>query len=136
MPKAASDGTITSLFQFSNDARVKAKQNALTLSPQLSAAAQRHANDLANGAKFSHTGSDGSQMGDRIKATGYVFRTAGENIYMQAPRNGPADAVKGWLNSPGHRANLLSNKFTEIGLGYASNGNKHYYVQVFGTPLH
>lgn len=123
-----------SILDLSNAARQDADLGQLSFSTQLNAAAQRHANDLAAGAKFSHTGSDGSTMKDRVVASGYDYWTIAENIYYQAPRNRPERAVQGWLKSPGHRRNLLNARFTEMGVGYATNGRDHYYVQVFGTP--
>lgn len=123
-----------SILDLTNQARRQANQGKLTLSESLSAAAQRHANDLAQGAPFSHQGSDGSTMVDRVKGAGYDYWSIAENIYYQSPSNRPERAVQGWLKSPGHRRNLLSGKFTEIGIGYASNGGRHFYVQVFGKP--
>lgn len=123
-----------SILDLSNSARQQSKLGTLRFSTQLNAAAQRHANDLAQGAKFSHTGSDGSTMKDRVVDSGYKYWSIAENIYYQAPRNQPERAVQGWLKSPGHRRNLLNARFTEMGVGYASNGRDHYYVQVFGAP--
>lgn len=123
-----------SILDLSNAAREESNLGSLSFSAQLNAAAQRHANDLASGAKFSHTGSDGSTMKDRVQDSGYDYWTIAENIYYQSPRNRPERAVQGWLKSPGHRRNLLNARFTEMGVGYASNGRDHYYVQVFGKP--
>ncbi len=123
-----------SILDLSNAARENSDLGRLSFSTELNAAAQRHANDLANGAQFSHTGSDGSSMKDRIQDSGYKYWSIAENIYYQSPRNRPERAVQGWLKSPGHRRNLLNARFTEMGVGYATNGRDHYYVQVFGTP--
>jgi len=137
-PVAIAENTPSSeqqdILTLSNQARQDAELNTLSFSTELNAAAQRHANDLADGAKFSHTGSDGSTMKERIQDSGYKYWSIAENIYYQAPRNRPERAVQGWLQSPGHRRNLLNGKFTEMGVGYATNGRDHYYVQVFGTP--
>ncbi len=123
-----------SILDLSNAARQDSGLSTLSFSAELNAAAQRHANDLAKGAQFSHTGSDGSTMQERVQDSGYKYWSIAENIYYQAPRNQPERAVQGWLKSPGHRRNLLNSKFTQMGVGYARNGTKHYYVQVFGTP--
>ncbi len=132
---AVQPSTIDSLLQLTNQERSRARLGNLSLNSELSKAAQRHADDMARSGKFSHRGSNGSTMGDRIRATNYRYRTVGENLFMQAPRNQPAVAVKGWMESDGHRENILNGQFTEIGLGYASAGGRHYYVQVFGRPL-
>ena len=123
-----------SILSLTNQARSESKLGSLSLSNQLNAAAQRHANDLASGAQFSHTGSDGSRMVNRVEDAGYAYRSIAENIYAQSPSNRPERAVQGWLRSTGHRRNMLNGKFTEMGVGYATDGRSHYYVQVFGTP--
>lgn len=101
---------------------------AVTLNAQLNQAAQRHSFDM--GCKFflSHTGSDGSDPGARIDATGYYWLTWGENV--AAGYSTAATVMNGWMNSPGHRANILNGSFTEMGIGYAYNSAdtvKSYY---------
>jgi uncharacterized protein YkwD len=69
-----------------------------------------------------------------MTAAGYTYRMAAENI--AAGHRSPADVVKGWMNSPGHRANILNCGFTQIGVGYATGGTHGtYWTQNFGTPL-
>lgn len=68
---------------------------------------------------FSHTGSDSSQFWQRIQWAGYSYSRAWENI--AAGHTTPAAVVDGWMNSPGHRANILDAGLTEIGLGYILN---------------
>lgn len=121
-------------MSLTNAERQKAGIGALKTSPLLNQAAQRHAEDMARTGQFSHTGSNGSTMSSRVRQTGYVFRAVAENIFMQSPNNNAPEAVRGWMNSSGHRRNLLNARYTEIGIGYAVRGNNHYYVQVFGTP--
>ncbi len=107
----------------------------LKLSAQLSRAAQLHGTDMAKNNYFSHTGRNGSNLGDRAKASGYKYSRVGENI--AAGRATAEGTMKQWMNSAGHRANILNPKFTEIGFGYANTPNsryQHYWVQVFGTP--
>lgn len=62
-----------------------------------------------------------------MKALGIKYSAAGENIAMG--QKTPEEVVKGWMNSPGHRANIMSTSFTHIGVGYAANGN--YWTQQF-----
>ncbi|WRH65149.1 MAG: CAP domain-containing protein [Planktothrix sp. GU0601_MAG3] len=76
---------------------------------------------------------------DRIKATGYNYSWAAENIYASPAT--PEAAVEGWMNSPLHRDNILDPNLTEIGVGYYyladDTGNvnwNHYWTQNFGTP--
>ena len=111
----------------------------LTLNQQLVSAAQGHSDDMALNDFFSHTGSDGSSPWQRISSTGYDYTQAAENI---AAGHSTAQAVvEGWMNSDGHRANILNCALREIGIGYYNLAddtgaiNYHYYwTQVFATP--
>lgn len=84
---------------------------------------------------FDHTSPEGEGPGTRVAEAGYSGRGWGENI---AQGYGSAQAVvDGWMNSPGHRANILNCDFNELGVGYAegsSRGNVPgiYWTQVFG----
>ena len=98
---------------------------ALKLEPQLSAAAQAHADDMNAEAYFAHTAPDGSTVGTRVTRTGYRWSRVGENI-AQGYKN--VDAVmSGWLKSDGHCANLMNPGFAELGVGKSGD----YWVQVF-----
>jgi len=121
------------LLRLTNAERQNAGLPALTLSSQLGQAAQNHAEDMANNNYFSHDGLNGSTAGDRIRVTGYSYRAWGENISVW--RATPSETIQGWMNSEGHRKNILGSNFTEIGFGYAysqSSDYGHYWVQVFG----
>ena len=102
---------------------------------QLAAAALAHAEDMARGDYFSHTGRDGSNPAQRVERAGYRYRRTGENIaggQMQ-----PEAAVAGWIKSPPHCANLMNGAFTEMGAAYAANAKSEmgvYWAQEFGTP--
>ena len=106
---------------------------ALRLSPQLTAASQGHASDMANLNDFSHTSQDGRSFDQRVSAAGYSWSAVGENIAAGQPT--PEAVVAGWLSSPGHCTNVMSARFTEMGLGYAVGGSYGtYWVQDFGRP--
>ena len=122
------------MLQLTNAERSKAGLSPLRFSNQLDQAADLHAIDMARNHFSSHTGSDGSNIGDRIARVGYKVSSGGENINSQSPTSSAANAVGWWMNSPGHRANILNSNFTEIGFGYSLDGNLHRFVQVFGTP--
>ncbi|GAB4542542.1 MAG: hypothetical protein Fur002_12970 [Anaerolineales bacterium] len=118
-----------------NAERAKAGLPALAYSSQLTAAAQLHSADMACNNYFSHTGLDGSSVADRVSQQGYVWSYVGENI--AAGYSTPKDAVNGWMNSPGHKANILSPNYTEIGLGYAygrASAYGMYWTAVFAKP--
>ena len=104
---------------------------ALTANAKLDTSSQVHAANMASKNFFSHTGLDG-----KMKAAGYSFSYAGENI---AAGNSTVTAtMTQWLNSAGHCANIMNKNFTQIGFGYdygAASTYKHYWVQNFGKPL-
>ena len=87
-------------------------------------AAQRHSNDMANNNFFSHYGSDGSSPWDRIREAGYPMLSGGENI--AAGYSSVRSAIKGWLKSPGHCANIMSPYFREIGAAKAASPSFYY----------
>ena len=123
------------LLKLTNLERQKVGLPPLKLSSQLTRAAQSHAGDMARNNYFSHTGLNGSSMVDRAKGTGYKYSALGENI--AAGKATPEGTIRQWMNSSGHRDNILNPRFTEIGFGYANAPNspyRHYWVQVFGKP--
>lgn len=102
----------------------------------LAQAAREHSGDMAAHRRFSHRGSDNSEVAQRATRAGYRWRHIGENI--AAGQTSPQEAVAGWLESPGHCANLMNPDFTEMGAGYAVSRVRlpgfAYWTQVFGTP--
>ncbi len=128
------------VFDLTNEERIKAGLTPLTYNPLLEYSAENHSLNMAWQDFFSHTGIDGSTMAQRITAAGYQFSSAAENI--AAGYTTPEQVVSGWMNSPGHRANILNPNLTEIGVGYycleTDSGTlnyNHYWTQNFGTPL-
>ncbi|MEU4479514.1 CAP domain-containing protein [Micromonospora sp. NPDC023966] len=114
-----------------NQERAKAGCKALTIDDKLMLAAQRHSQDQADHKTMSHDGSDGSDVGDRLDRVGYAWRSYGENVAWN--QQSPAAVMDAWMNSSGHRANILNCSFTEIGVGVARS-NGPYWTQDFGTP--
>ncbi|MGW0839696.1 CAP domain-containing protein [Streptomyces sp. NPDC002787] len=126
---SADSGPTARVLALVNAERQKAGCAPVTENAKLTKAAQNHSQDMADHQNMSHTGSDGSSMTDRLARVGYAYRSAGENV---AAGYGTADSVMdGWMNSPGHRANILNCGFKEIGIGLAQPGN--YWTQNFGT---
>jgi uncharacterized protein YkwD len=98
---------------------------ALRLNRRLSTAARRHSRAMVRERFFSHDSPNGASFVDRIRATGYLEGaqgwSLGENIaYGSGSRSTPRSIARAWMNSPGHRANILSESFREIGIGIAS----------------
>ncbi|MFC3505013.1 CAP domain-containing protein [Micromonospora krabiensis] len=132
---ASGSGTVSAqareVVDLVNAERAKAGCGALGIDDKLMTAAQRHSQDQADHQNMSHTGSDGSDAGDRLDRVGYTWRTYGENVAWN--QKTPAAVMDAWMNSPGHRANILNCAFTEIGVGIASS-NGPYWTQVFAAP--
>jgi uncharacterized protein YkwD len=129
-------GFFSELLSLTNKARQDAGIDELSFSYQLGQAAQGYAEDLATQNFFSHTGKDGSTLVSRIEATGYELAAAGENL--AAGQSTAAGVFQQWMESPGHRANILQSEFTEVGFGlFDGTGQSdfgHYWVQNFGKP--
>jgi uncharacterized protein YkwD len=110
----------TAVVALTNRARAENGCRPLAHDAKLHLAAERHSADMARHGYFSHTSRDGRAFGQRIRATGFAFRRAGENIAKGQPT--AAAVVKAWLDSPGHRANMLNCSFTHIGVGHHAKG--------------
>ena len=93
----------------------------LALNSQLSSAAQAKANDMVTRNYWSHNTPDGKTPWTFIQATGYSYLKAGENLAYGYASS--ADTVTGWMNSAGHRANILDSSFSEVGFGYANSAD-------------
>ncbi len=116
-----------------NAERAKAGCAPLTVDSRLTAAAQAHSDDMATHNYFSHTSQDGRTPFQRMAAAGYQFSIAAENI--AAGQRTPTDVMTGWMNSTGHRENILNCSLKQIGVGYGTGGNYGvYWTQDFGTP--
>lgn len=126
---SADPGPTDKVLTLVNAERAKAGCSPLTENAKLTKAAQDHSQDMADHQNMSHTGSDGSSMSDRLARVGYAFRTAGENVAYGY--SSPESVMDGWMNSPGHKANILNCAFKEIGIGLAQPGN--YWTQDFGA---
>ena len=104
---------------------------------QLTLAAQSHANDIACNKLFVHTGSNGSTVESRVVVSGYVAKSVGENVYGSDPPLTGSDVVSWWNDDKTdlrNNQNLVSDKFVDIGVGYAFFNDYGYYVIVFATP--
>jgi uncharacterized protein YkwD len=111
-----------------NAERARNGRGPLVGSPQLVAAAQAHAQDMATNGYFSHSGRNGSTLRTRAEAAGYRGCTLAENIAAGQPTE--AAVLAAWMASSGHRANILNADVTQYGLGRA--GDK--WVLMFGQP--
>ncbi len=115
-----------------NAERAKAGLAPLTLEIKLCEAADIRAEEITQA--FSHTRPDGTSCFTAVEETGYDdYRALGENI--AAGQRTAEVVMDGWMNSPGHKANILSEDFTKLGIGYVktANGYQNYWVQMFAS---
>ncbi|MER5784159.1 CAP domain-containing protein [Streptomyces mobaraensis] len=123
--------TAAAVLALTNTHRTAAGLRPLSADPRLTAAAQAHSADMAARGYHSHVSPDGGRPWDRAVAAGCVHRSIGENI--ACGQRSPAEVVEGWMNSPGHRANILTPSFTHLGTGFAGGGPAGtYWTQLFG----
>lgn len=125
------DGTFSAYAQqvldLVNEQRAANGLSALTLSSSLSTVAQAKAQDMKDNRYFNHTSPTYGSPFDMMKAFGITYRAAGENIAMGYAT--PKAVVTGWMNSTGHRANILNANYSQMGIGYVESGN--YWCQMF-----
>jgi len=128
LPGALVDGT--------NYARASTKLDSLTINPLLQEAANLKAQDMAKDGYFAHTDPNGRTPWFWLNQVGYRFNFAGENLAVNF--HDSKDVIDAWLNSEGHKANILNKNFTEIGIGTAKGIYKDreaiFIVQFFGRP--
>ncbi|HEU4408656.1 MAG TPA: CAP domain-containing protein [Polyangiaceae bacterium] len=141
-PSTGPDDVTGQVFTLVNEARATARScggrsfaaaRPLRWSDALARAAQAHSEDMAAKGYFSHDSADGRDMAARVRAQGYAFSALGENI--AAGQRTPAEVMAGWLESPGHCANIMNPSFQELGVGRAEGGPLDiYWTQNFGAP--
>ena len=125
------DSTVTSyeqeVIRLVNEIRVQNGLKALTYDWELARVARFKSQDMKDNKYFSHTSPVYGTPFQMIKNFGISYRSAGENIAKGYAT--PQAVVNGWMNSSGHRANILNANYTHIGVGYVSGGN--YWTQMF-----
>ncbi len=135
---AAGNLTTTGIIADTNAERTSRSLPALKESKKLDASAQVKANDILARQYFEHTAPDGSTVSTLVDAQGYQYIRIGENLALGDFKD-DADVVTAWMNSPGHRANILGASYTEMGVGVAEGYYKGLKVVVavqhFGAPL-
>ncbi|WP_031025616.1 sigma-70 family RNA polymerase sigma factor [Streptomyces sp. NRRL WC-3725] len=129
----APTGTVAQVVALVNKERAAAGCGPVTEDPQLDRAAQGHSDDMAARGFFDHTNPDGDGPGERITAAGYRWSTYGENIAKG--QQTPQAVMDSWMNSPGHRANILNCAFKNIGVGVHDGSGGPWWTQAFGAKL-
>ncbi|GHI00125.1 CAP domain-containing protein [Neobacillus kokaensis] len=115
------------VVDLTNQERAKNGLPSLKIDGELSKMAHEKSRDMSANGYFDHTSPTYGSPFDMMKQYGISYRYAGENIAMG--QRTPEEVVKAWMNSEGHRKNILSPNFTHIGVGYVSQGN--YWTQEF-----
>jgi Cysteine-rich secretory protein family len=134
----ATDMSIGSLLQETNEERRAAGLGSLTLNTQLNQAAQAKADDMAARNYWSHNTPNGDPPWVFFTNAGYKYQTAGENLAYGFATS--TDTVIGWMNSPGHKANIVNTSYKEIGFGianspdYQGTGPETIVVAMYASP--
>lgn len=118
---------IERVVELVNIERAKVNLPALTMSDDLNKAAAIRAKETTQ--SFSHTRPNGTSFSSVLKENGISYRGSGENIAWG--QRTPEAVVNAWMNSAGHRANILNKNYTSIGVGYYQNSSTPYWTQLF-----
>lgn len=133
------DANEKAMLDLHNKQRATKGLGSLCVHPALQRAAEAHSKDMIDNDYFSHTSQDGTTAFQRMKREGYNYRTAGENIAFGSGSLGaPANIFKNWMNSDGHRRNIMNKSYREIGIGavtgtYGSYSNTTMWTTDFGA---
>lgn len=130
LPRSGGEGgdIAQRVLDLSNAERSRAGAPALSLHPQLTAAAQHHSDLMMQHNQMTHQLSGEPEMGDRISQAGYRWGGVAENVAHG--QTSPEDVLSSWMNSPGHRKNLLNPEYQHLGVGFANN----FWTQKFARP--
>lgn len=119
---------VNQVLSLVNEERAKSGLSPLTLDTAACSAAQTRAREIVS--NFSHTRPGGKSFSTALTESGVTFRSAGENI--ASGQTTPAQVMNGWMNSSGHRANIMNKNYTKIGIGhYEDAAGTDYWVQIF-----
>ena len=117
-----------------NRVRVRHGLRALVSDPVLVRVARAHSEDMVRRHYFDHEDKDGHRVGDRVTAAGIAWHKVSENLAMNAGMDDPVErAVEGWMDSPGHRHNILDSAVTHTGVGIAEDDGGYTFTQVFAS---
>lgn len=137
LPAYSSAITSANIITLTNQARNSFYLPALALNQQLQTAAQKKAEDMLSRGYFSHNTPSGQTPWDFINSAGYVYLAAGENLAVNFTQ--AENLEDAWMNSPSHKANILSRSFQDIGIGIAQGQYRGhlatFVVQMFGTQI-
>ncbi|WP_416150389.1 CAP domain-containing protein [Salipaludibacillus sp. HK11] len=128
---SSANATELAVFELVNQERAKHGLSALKIDDEVGKVARAKSQDMSDNNYFSHTSPTYGSPFDMLKHYGVSYRSAGENI--AAGQRSAENVMDSWMNSPGHRQNILSDSFTHIGIGYVEGGSRYgnYWTQMF-----
>jgi uncharacterized protein YkwD len=133
LPDTQFDRMAREVLSLTNQERAKLGLSPLTWNDTLAQVGTAHCQDMIDKNYFAHNSPDGKGPPDRATAAGYQWTRIGENI--AAGYTTAAEVMKGWMNSPDHKENILRPQFRELGVGLRQAADKRiYWAQEFGTP--
>jgi uncharacterized protein YkwD len=135
LPQAQSATTAqmeSQIRQQINQIRQQQGLSPLRENEKLAQVARQYSKRMAAEKFFSHTSPSGDTIVQRVQAADIFYLMLGENLFRSSNITQPVPvAVKGWMDSPGHRANILRSEYRETGIGVWRNGNDYYVTQLF-----
>lgn len=118
-----------------NDERQAQGLATLEWRGDLARVAREYSRRMLDEGFFDHVSPEGESIADRVRDAGITFTAVGENLYQgDGPLDHVSTAVDGWMDSPGHRENILREVFTQTGVGLARQGDRVIATQIFLTP--
>ena len=134
LPAAAADGKTQGLVLAEiNGIRARRRLAPLVNDPRLARAALLHSQDMVQTGRMSHQGRDGSDPGRRLTRVGYAWTTYRENVAVGVAD--PRQVVAMWMNSAGHRENMLAPEVTQMGVGYAEGRGGGWTMPQYWTLI-
>lgn len=122
----------TQIVEQINAIRQQQGRETLRVNPKLAEVARRYSQQMAEQHFFSHTSPKGDRVGERVHAAGIFYLVVGENLFTSTNIPQPVSAaVQGWMDSPGHRENILRSEYRETGVGVWQQDNSYYITQLF-----
>lgn len=119
-----------------NTIRQKEGLSPLKPNPKLALVARNYSRRMADQNFFAHKSPSGDTVAQRVQSAGIFYWIVGENLFKGTHIPRPATiAVEGWMNSPGHRANILRPEYRETGIGVWKQGDTYYFTQLFLRAL-
>ncbi len=119
-----------------NEERRAQGLDPLAVNDDLARVARAFSRQMSREGFFAHTDPAGRGMVDRLREAGIRYRVSGENISMNVNAPDPVDlAVRGWMQSEGHRRNILRDAYTETGIGIWRDGDTYHFTQLFIRPF-